>query len=154
MDSLNAVIKAMYFDYPIPNVYGMIVEGLHRDKFLSGFANLAKDGSYGISQRQMDGFVKTYKGTLNGRKYRNENDIQLFVGLPLLFAEGKIVKNVADEPCVEFKYLLDWRDVVKCTGEDIFTTSFLANEAGNVRKDFCWPNVIGHNNEEINKVLD
>ena len=74
----------MYFDYPIPNVYGMIVEGLHRDKFLSGFANLAKDGSYGISQRQMDGFVKTYKGTLNGRKYRNENDIQLFVGLYLV----------------------------------------------------------------------
>lgn len=154
MDSLNAVIKAMYFDYPIADVYGMTVEGLHWDKFLPGFAKLAKDGSYGIDQRQMDGFVQSYKSDLNGRKYRDENDIQLFVGLPLIFAEGKIVKNDAGEPCVEFKDLQSWRNVVKCTGEDLFTTSFLAEEAGSVRKDFCWPNVIGHNNGEINKALD
>lgn len=154
MDSLNAVIKVMYFDYPIADVYGMIVEGLHREKFLPGFAKLAKDGSYGIDQRQMDGFVQSYKSDLNGRKYRDENDIQLFVGLPLIFAEGKIVKNDAGEPCVEFKGLQSWRNVVKCTGEDLFTTSFLAEEAGSVRKDFCWPNVIGHNNGEINKALD
>lgn len=154
MDSLNAVIKAMYFDYPIADVYGMTVEGLHRDKFLPGFAKLAKDGSYGIDQRQMDGFVQSYKSDLNGRKYRDENDIQLFVGLPLIFAEGKIVKNDAGEPCVEFKDLQSWRNVVKCTSEDLFTTSFLAEEAGSVRKDFCWPNVIGHNNGEINNALD
>ncbi len=154
MDLLRAAIKAMYYDYPIENAYGMIVGDDKVKNFLTHFNRLANMEDDGFTQREMTAYKDFLLETLREKWKRQETMIQPIVGMPYLFATEVLKKNADDYPCVDFQYLFRWREVVKCLGEDIFTTAFLAKADKTERKDFFWPNVIGHNDEKINAALD
>lgn len=154
MDLLRATIKAMYYDYPIENAYGMILGGDNRGKLLTHFTRLACGEDDGFSQREMAAYKEYIFEELRERRTRNANYIQDTVGLPLMVAEEVLKKDVNGYPCVDFACLFRWREIVKCMGEDLFTTTFLAKTDGHTRKDFFWPNVIAHNNQDLNKVLE
>lgn len=150
MDSLGAVIKAMYHDFPIADAYGMVVENDKKSSFVQYLCEVA-NSVYGVKAKRRVGQLKK---ECEKRGYRKENPIQLFVGAPSVFAGEVLTKDQEDYACVEFQRLLRWRDVVKHTGEDMFTLSFLAKNDTGERKDFSWPNVIGHNRAELNTVLN
>lgn len=156
MDQLRAAVKAVFYDYPIENAYGMVVGDDSKRGFLQHFGRLASEetaGAFGL--RQMDAYKDTLLDELRGRGFKRENDVQLMAGLPLLFAEKVLTKDAVGRPCVHFPNLLRWREVVKCVGEDLFTTAYLAQaDAGAVRSDFFWPNVIDHDDVKINEALD
>lgn len=150
MDTLSEVIIMLFHDYPIAEAYGMIVESDKKSNFMSSLCEVAND-FYGAEAKAHVGKLKK---ECENRGYRKENLIQLFVGAPSVFAEEVLTKDKDDYACVEFQKLLRWRDVVKHTGEDLFTISFLAKNDTGERKDFSWPNVIAHNREELNAVLN
>ncbi len=150
MDLLRAAVKALYYDYPIENAYGMIVGEDSSGNFLEHFNRLACGEDDGFSTREMS----AYKDYLKEQLGPHQSPIQQFVGLPYLFAKDVLEKDDNGNPRVDFQNLFRWREVVKCLGEDLFTTSFLAYTDVKARKDFFWPNVIGHNNEDLNKLLD
>ena len=151
MDLLRAAIKALYYDYPIENAYGMIVGEDSSGKFLEHFNRLACGEDDGFTQREMT----AYKDYLIEQLGPHQSPVQQFVGLPLLFSKEVLSKDDQGYPRVVFKHLFRWREVVKCLGEDLFTTAFLAQkDGGKVRGDFFWPNVIGHNQEMVNEALD
>ena len=154
MDLLRAAIKALYYDYPIENAYGMIVGKDSSKNFLEHFNRLACGEDDGFSTREMTVYKDYIEETIRAKLGQRENKIQQFVGLPLLFAEEVLTKNGADRPCVKFENLFRWREVVKCLGEDLFTTAYLAQSDTVSREDFFWPNVIGHNEEKVNAALD
>lgn len=58
-------------------------------------------------------------------------------------------------PVLRFEKIQCWRELSLLLGEDILTTSFLANK--NLAKKrlahYAWPNVIHHDNERLNKIL-
>lgn len=150
MDLLRAAIKALYYDYPIENAYGMIVGKDSSKNFLEHFNRLACSEDDGFTTREMT----AYKEYLEEKLGQHQSPIQQFVGLPMLFAENVLEKTVKDSPCVKFKELFRWREVVKCVGEDLFTTAYLAKNDKRRRADFFWPNVIGHNEKRVNDLLD
>lgn len=154
MDELRAAIKAMYYDYPIENAYGMIVGKDSIGNFLDPFPRLACLENSSFTLRGMDAYKDRLSQNLKARGFRKDNDAVLFAGLPLLFSEKVLTTDGKGYPRVEFRHLLRWREVVKCISEDLFTTSYLANTDSKVRKDFFWPNVILHDKEEINSFLD
>lgn len=153
MDLLRAAIKALYYDYPIENAYGIIIGKEPKSKFLKHFNRLACGEDDGFTQREMAAYKDYLTETLTERWGRRDNIIQQFTGLPFLFAEGVLTRK-DDYPCVIFKNLFRWREVVKCLGEDLFTTAYLAHTDEEERKDFFWPNVIGHNEERVNEALE
>lgn len=154
MDQLRASVKALFYDNPIENAFGMIVGTDSKGKFLQHFSAMPSVHDAGLTPHQMDSFKTTLQKDLRDHKFRKDNDIQLFVGLPLLFAEKVLTKDGDGYPRVQFTNLLRWREVVKHLGEDLFTTSFLAQADNQPRADFFWPNVIPHDNEKINAALD
>lgn len=150
MDLLRAAIKALYYDYPIENAYGMIVGKDSSKSFLEHFNRLACAVEDGFTTREMT----AYKEYLIEQLGPHQSQIQQFVGLPILFADEVLTKDDKGYPCVKFQNLFRWREVVKCLGEDLFTTAYLAKKDGKERTDFFWPNVIGHNEEKVNLALD
>lgn len=154
MDLLRAAIKAMYYHYPIEDAFGMTAGEDSKGKFLTHFERLASEDAEGFSRRELTSYRDALLNDLKNHGFRVDNKIRLMAGLPLLFAEKVLTKDAEDYPRVEFKHLLRWREVVKCVGEDLFTTSFLAKNERKRRKDFLWPNVILHNDEKINTALD
>lgn len=154
MDLLRAAIKALYYDYPIENAYGMIVGKDSSKNFLEHFNRLACGEDDGFSTREMTAYKDYLEDAIKEKLGQRENKIQQFVGLPLLFSEEVLTKNNFEQPCVKFRNLFRWREVVKCLGEDLFTTAYLAQHDTAARTDYFWPNVIGHNEEKVNAALD
>jgi hypothetical protein len=154
MDLTRAAVKAIYYDYPIENAYGMIVGADSKGGFLEFFSRMVGDNAQGFGPRDIDAFKASLLRELKGQGFRRENDIQLFVGLPLLFAEKVLTKDEADYPRVKFTNLFRWREVVKYIGEDLFTTAFLARADKKDREDFFWTKVIRHDDGKINAALE
>ena len=154
MDLERAAVKAIYYDNPIENAYGMIVGTDSKRNFLEFFVRMAGNNTKGFSPREIDAFKQKLTGDLKGRGFKSENEIQLFVGLPLLYAERVLTRDDAGYPRVQFHNLFRWREVVKHVGEDLFTTAFLAKTDREERDDFFWTKVITHENERINAALD
>ncbi len=156
MDLLRAAIKAIFYDYPIENAFGMTVGTDTKGNFLSHFETLVGREVSGFLPRELTAYRDDLQNELRSHGYRVDDEIRLFAGLPLLFAEQVLEKDGDNYPCVVFQHLFKWREVVKCIGEDLFTTAFLAaKEKKNktFRKKFMWPNVIGHNEEKVNTAL-
>lgn len=154
MDLLRAAIKALYYDFPIENAYGIIVGSEKESGLLNHFSRLACGEDDGFTNREMTAYREYLIETLRERYGQRETIIHQFAGLPFLFAGEVLIKNDKDYPCVKFQNLFRWREIVKCLGEDLFTTAYLAQKDINERKDFFWPNVIAHNEEKVNDALD
>lgn len=153
MDLIRAATKALFYDYPIENAYGIIIEQ-DKSSFLTHFNRLACGEDDGFSYREMTAYKEYLTDALAEKLGQRQTVIRQFVGLPVLFARDVLAKNNEDYPCVVFQNLFRWREVVKCIGEDLFTTAFLAYTDAKVRKDFFWPNVIPHNEGKVNSALD
>ncbi len=154
MDLLRAAVKALFCDYPIENAYGMIVGAVSKGGFLEFFSRMVCENARGFSMREAENEKVDLRVNLKRHGFRTENDIQLFVGLPLYFAEKVLTKDEADHPCVRFSNLFRWREVVKYIGEDLFTTAYLAQADRQERKDYFWAKVITHDDGRINAALD
>lgn len=154
MDLLRAAVKAIYNDNPIENAYGMIVGSDSKRGFLEFFNTMVGNYVEGFSPRAIDAYKTSLVSDLKGQGFRKENDIQLFAGLPVFFAAKMLTTDEAGYPRVRFQNLLRWRDVVKYTGEDLFTTSYLALTDRKARNDFFWAKVIAHDNGRVNQALD
>ncbi|MGM9927801.1 MAG: hypothetical protein ACI4E3_02635 [Candidatus Fimousia sp.] len=90
-----------------------------------------------------------------GKTEENPRDIHVFAlmfsYLPniLVFYENKVV--------CKYNRLLEWNDIVRVIGEDFPVIARLVVrdcEQRTETSDFCWPPVIGHNNKQLQRILD
>lgn len=85
----------------------------------------------------------------------NERDENVFDAI-LMFADSVLVEENG-KPLCRYEHLLRWRDITISMEEDLFITSFLAQKDlldGTKRKRFFWAPVIGHNNKELNRLME
>ena len=84
----------------------------------------------------------------------NEDNINVFDTLLTFNFSVLIEENGV--PLCQYIHLLRWREMITSLEEDLFVTSFLAQNdilRGVVRKNFFWKPVIGHNNYALNKMV-
>lgn len=77
--------------------------------------------------------------------------------LPNLLGKDILICNGTGYPTVTFNNLLRWREITLPVGEDLITIPFLARMdhcRGISRQDFCWPNILGHDNFRLNAILE
>lgn len=75
----------------------------------------------------------------------------------LLHFSTQVLIEKDSMPICKYEHLLRWHDLSSLLSEDILTTSFLAarDESNRTtRKDFNWPNVIGHDNRALNCIFE
>ena len=73
---------------------------------------------------------------------------------------NSFVRNVfifdRNELVYKYKYLKEWHALRSQIGEEMIVSSAYAwydRQAGVTRTDFLWKRMLGHNNDELNKIL-
>lgn len=157
MDFIRAAIKTCFYDYPRALVSKMIREGQY-DKYCSPIVDLAKwsEPAFTLTeQRLLNNIIreKWMKKSLAGLVEGSEMSR---VFLMLNHFSNEVLDDAAS-PVVKFENLLRWHELSLYLGENLLTCAFLAEKdllSGNKRKTFTWPDILPHNNDDLNKILD
>lgn len=176
MDLIRSSIKVLFYDFSVEAVAEIISKGLFDsrghlgdwlkdidDDFLDRFSEGLKWREDKFTSSEINILLDWVKDELltdqdTDFDIKNEGQYTLyekvFVSLPkigdrLLNLDGRM-------PTIKFSNLLRWRDLTLLTGEDLITLASLARkdiDVGKERADFCWPNILGHDNVIINHIL-
>lgn len=83
-----------------------------------------------------------------------ENGLNVFRALKELSKGLLLIRE--NEPICRYEKLLQWRELTRCTGEDLPICAFLAyrtERTGYYWQDFEWNTVIGHDNMQLNRIM-
>ena len=162
MDIDRGILKALYYDYPVDALV-KILDSQHTDM-------------------QHDVFLDILPQLLQWAKpeytYTETNLMRIEVGtswlhdscmkdkLPTIYHPLDILPQISEtlltmennEPLVQFDQLFRWKDAALYVGEDILTTAYVAHkdlkEKSCRRNLFVWNDILRHNNQQLNAVLD
>ena len=73
----------------------------------------------------------------------------------LSFCDKKLTVSL-NEPLCRYRHLLQWHELTRYLGEDLFTTAFLAKhdlKSGIYRNHFQWPAYLHHDNQALNQLM-
>lgn len=161
MDNLRKVIKIL-FRYTSANEV-LSERSRYNDINENSFRVLANSYMPNYSNNEVENLYEYFKSEfqwhnnkIRGQEIDDESqNVNVYDAL-LLFADTVLVEENGIPLC-RYEHLLRWRDMVVSLEEDIFITAFLAqkdNLTGYQRKMFFWPPVIGHNNQELNRLME
>lgn len=158
MDFIRAAIKTCFYDYPLVSASNLIKEGRY-DDFCSKIVDIVKwtEPSFTLTELTSLRYIiedKWIKTDLRGNEVKGSEMSRLFL---MLNHFNKDVLNETDDPTVKFDDLLRWHEISKFIGENVLTTPYFAekdliNKLD--RKNFTWPDIIRHNNPDLNRLLD
>lgn len=155
MDIERGIIQALFYDYPLEKVVGMMIE----DNGWGGFLGIVPDlMKWRMTSFDRDEIKRIWESKVHdwSIEYAAMNDICK----PLMY-----LKDVADEillkergiPRVKFQQLLRWRMITQKVGEDLLTLSWLADEekkSPRIRKDFVWEDTIRIEQSEWQQITE
>ena len=156
MDNLRAAIDVL-FNHTSPehildrDLRGDALSEVNQDWFRFHFGHAYRvytnDQIYSIYQLLVSKWMK----------YPDENqDHQSLLNVPLHFTKD-VLTECNSEPACKYEHLLRWREVSLLLGEDVLTTSYLANQDllhWFKRTNFSWRPVITHNNTSLQNITD
>lgn len=163
MDNLRKVIKIL-FRYASANE---VLDGRSRYNHINenSFHVLANSYMENYSNNEVENLYEYFKGEfqwhnnkMRGQEKDEDQDsenINVYDAL-LLFADTVLIEENG-VPLCRYEHLLRWRDMAVTLEEDVFITAFLAQKdilGGYERRRFFWPPVIGHNNQELNRLME
>lgn len=97
-----------------------------------------------------------YKNKIRGQeRHEDGKEVNVFDAV-LLFA-GNVLVEENGKPVCHYEHILRWRDMIIELDEDLFVSSFFAQKdilSGYHRTLFFWSPVIGHNNKELNRMME
>lgn len=148
MDLIRAAITGLFCDYP-PDLAAYNILNDKKDYF-EPLVHLVK-------YRQRD-FTPTQLSALNDvitkQWTKGAGDITSPFRLLGRFTGETLTTDSSGNPVVRFENLLRWRELTLKVGEDLLITSFLAERGIPVSNFLIWPDVLGHDSDMINKILD
>lgn len=168
MDTLISTLKAIFSEQGVGEVINSLLVdiGYHRwiefekndnevepflTKFIRVSTNLTIDHARAAWRITADNYTKDSSLESSSRS-------QYCSIYNILVHFSEMVLGVADsEPICRFEHLLCWQDVTQCVGEDLITTSFLANRdvmEHSFRNNFSWPEYVSHDNQALNNLFE
>lgn len=159
MDFERAAIKTLFYDYPVETAMKELLSS--NDSYMSIFSDVTRwrSSAFTVSEwKLLEGVLRDE--WLKSTPYSNEKPISHILNIIQPVCEKLLCIDSMREPRVDFMNLFRWRDIVLMTGEDLFTTAFVArkdistNESAPERKLLLWDKVLPHNNRQLNSILD
>lgn len=158
MDIERGIIKGLFYDYPIEAAVAVL--GKRKDFVKDEFLNVLPEvmrwrvPEYTTTETDMmtQQLKDEYKGLIPSIHH-------LFKTLHKDDAEQLLTLDYQDHrnPIVVFDKLFRWKDITTFVGEDLLTTAFVAHkdlEDSKLREVFLWDDILHHNSELLNDVLD
>lgn len=164
MDLLRSTLKALFYDYPLDAVANYIKNGRSRESgdFFSRMKELLAWREKGFSTSE----ISLLKGILKDEwlcdadySFAAGNHYHPYERIPLILEKcGRELLNVSGiNPRVQIRHLLRWRDLSLLIGEDSLILPLIAKEDLRKKKErtvFQWPNVLGHDDLQLNGILN
>ena len=158
MDFIRAVIKGLFYDFPLEAV-GSMVRNADFSHLGNRLGEVLRWKERTFTSSEIEILVDMVNRNwmcydMSGRPFGNHDAARLF--LPLNHFCREVLTDEHDTPRVRFDNLLRWHDLTQYVGEDLFVTSYLAGKdvlRGNVRSEFLWPDVLPHDNYQLNRIL-
>lgn len=148
MENLRRII-GMYFQ----NIssHNILRSEVHYEEFKKeDFDALSKSVFPCLSDTDTDALYAYLKHNVE----EGENGLNVFMMLKLIANEFVTIRN--DKPICYYNKILKWRELTKSIGEDLPICAFLAyrtQKTGYVWTDFEWDVVIGHDNMQLNRIM-
>lgn len=157
MDFIRAAIKTCFYDYPRSLVAKMIREGEY-NQYCSRIVDITKwsEPAFTLSEQKLLRSIiqKNWMSRSMGGFMVESEMARVFL---LLNHFSKEVLNDTPEPTVKFDNLLRWHDITLYLGENLLTCAYLAEKDGHtgyMRTHFSWPDILPHDNKDLNRILD
>lgn len=163
MDLIRSAIKSLLYDYPLDAVAGFIRGGNYRDSsdFHDRIRELMtwREKGFSISEMSLmkDVFNNDWLADID-TAFGAERPYHPYERIFLLFHKcaRQLLKLQNDQPVVEFRHLLRWRELTLPVGEDNLIIPFLAHHDlinNHKRTSFLWQNILGHDDVQLNGLL-
>lgn len=150
MENLKYIVR-MYFQKV--SAYNILSGNLsYHDFNKQDFDALALQELPHLSETESGEVYSCLKNTVD--KQRRENELNVFRALKELVKEYLLVRE--NQPVCRYDRLLVWRELIRSIGEDLAVCAFLAYRTetyGYVWNDFEWGTVIGHDNMQLNRIM-
>ncbi|MCF2582940.1 amidohydrolase family protein [Bacteroides caecigallinarum] len=162
MDLLRSTIEAVFYHYPLPVLAELINNKRGDEDMLSVVAEIIKWKLKEFSSTE----IFTLKNIMQNEWMTDVKRNFLPGGTPAYLRAFLVLNRFTDsvlctshdrQPIVKFDNLLRWHETSLLVSEDLLTTAFLAEKDlkdNYERKEFVWPDVIGHDNFKLNSILD
>lgn len=160
MDNLRAVIKELFCHVSFQAVREQKIQFNNFD--IETFEKLGNGYHVRYSNDELYNMYYAMENEFywQNHKWRGEEpqkrDMKFRVFDALVAFDMSVLIEENGEPKCQYLQLLRWRDLIVELEEDLFITSYLAYKdvfAGKRRTSFFWRPVIGHNNRELNRLL-
>ena len=157
MDFIRTAIKACFYEYPRALVARMIREG-NFDSYCKRIVDVTKWSEPGFTLSEHELFQNIIKEKWMSKSLGDVVSVCEMARVFLMlnhFSEG--VLNDTPDPTVKFENLLRWHDITLYVGENLLTCAYLAekdNHTGFARQYFTWPDILPHDNKDLNKILE
>lgn len=163
MDFLRSSIKVLFHDIAPSDVLEIIDNRLDAGDFFDRIGELLTHRERTFSGRELEGlrdvldreWLGDVKDMPSFRRKLYSCPERVFTILAKFGEETLNLHNAT--PRVKFPQLLRWSDLSRYVEENLLTTPYVAIanlRDGYTQNSFCWPNVLGHDNGEINDLLD
>lgn len=149
MDLLRASLKALFYDYPVDRVVGMIGKGT--DTLLGIFPRLANARERSYTQASMEELHQKLRTEWLGCNDRSSttDEVHHALKLPYLYADKVLEYDHRNhQTSVNVDELLRYAEMARYVGEDLLVVGFLAQkdlEGNHVRTKYTWDAVLPHN---------
>ena len=157
MDFIRAAIKACFYDYPRAFVAKMIKDGEY-DRYCSRIVDITRwsEPAFTLTEQKLLNSIIQNKWMIRSLGDKVEESEMARVFLLLNHFSDDVLNNSPD-PTVRFDDLLRWHDISLYIGENLLTCAYLAEKdgcTGYERKHFTWPDILPHDNGDLNRILD
>lgn len=162
MDLLRSTIESFYYRFPLDSVARVIATGKGEEQLPGLLDEVVKWSNTEFTKSEIDLLGNILRNDwLCDATFNINGSNTTFLGRILLlgnqFASKILNYDVNGYPTVKFDNLLRWRSLSLAVGEDLLTVPYMAREdtiRNRQRADFCWPNVLNHDNFRLNAILD
>ena len=151
MDFERAKIKALFYDFPVEHAVKVIQEG--KGGFVNSIPQIARWREQAFTITEFEALTRQI---LSEQK---KDDVENLLRMLQEVSEKFLIPSKdKKQPLVIYEHILRWHDIVSLVGEDMLVVPYVANKDAkggmDERLDFMWPDVLHHNKEEINEILN
>lgn len=162
MDFIRAAAKAIFYDFPEPEVRHILLSQYTFARFQQTVCELLSQGNREYSRtdaKRIWEYVRDKWIFADNRPFNSKLDIDISLLFNILSSLGSECLDLSNTyPRVRFENLLRWRSISYLISEDIITIPTLAlNDLERAypaeKRRFGWSDVLEHNNVIINNVI-
>lgn len=162
MDLLRSSIESIFYSFPLEYVAEAIVSGEDEKLSLDRLIEIVKwkNKAFTYPELSLLGSMLESEWIVDNEFNITRDNMSFLSRLPLIlnvFAREVLTCSNLDYPKVRFNNLMRWRMCTLMFGEDLFTLPYLARiDLGRrlERTDFCWQNILEHDNFRLNAILN